>query len=82
MRDQESEGIAFVGLGYVGRSTAVCLASKGFRVHGGDVDEARVRSIGKGVSPIHEAGLERLLRASLRKKTLSLAHDYNDIARS
>lgn len=82
MRDHGSEGVAFVGLGYVGLSTAVCLASEGFRVHGVDVDEAKVRSIAKGVSPIHEEGLERLLRASLKKKTLTLAHDYDGIARS
>jgi UDP-glucose 6-dehydrogenase len=74
--------IAFVGLGYVGLSTAVCLASRGFRVDGVDVDQARVRTIAKGVSPIHEAGLESLLRASIRKKTLSLGYQYKGIDRS
>jgi UDPglucose 6-dehydrogenase len=74
--------VAFIGLGYVGLSTAVCLASQGFSVHGIDVDQARVRTIAKGVSPIHETGLESLLRASIRKKTFSLGYDYRNVARS
>ena len=74
--------VAFVGLGYVGLSTAVCFASKGMMVHGIDVDRAKVESIGRGRSPIHEEGLEGLLRSSIKRKTLSLSHDYGEVAGS
>lgn len=82
MKEKGPASVAIVGLGYVGLSTAVCLASAGIRVHGVDVDEGKVRSIGNGVSPIQEEGLEELLRASLKKKRLSLAQDYGGIAES
>ena len=77
-----SGDVAFIGLGYVGLSTAACFASRGVRVHGVDVDQARVRMLAKGESPIHEEGLEPLLRRSIRKKTLSLSYQYKWVARS
>jgi UDPglucose 6-dehydrogenase/GDP-mannose 6-dehydrogenase len=42
--------------------TAACLAEKGLEVTCVDVDEARVAAIGRGEAPIHERGLEDLLR--------------------
>ena len=51
-----------VGAGYVGLVTAACLAEKGHEVICVDVDGARVDQIRLGSSPIHEAGLEDLLR--------------------
>ena len=71
--------LAFVGLGYVGLSTAVCFASRGFRVLGIDVDEKKVETIAKGTSPIHEDGLEPLLRVSLKKKTLKLTSHFEGL---
>jgi len=82
MSDSTGPRVAFVGLGYVGLSTAVCLAGRGLRVQGIDVDESRVNVIARGTSPIHEEGLESLLRAALRKKTLTLGSDYKNVAQS
>ena len=76
------ESISVVGLGYVGLSTAVCLASRGFDVTGVDIDRHKVAALRRGSSPIREAGLDTLLRRSLKRKTLHLQEDYEGIARS
>ncbi|OLC43610.1 MAG: hypothetical protein AUH74_01925 [Nitrospirae bacterium 13_1_40CM_4_62_6] len=52
--------IAIVGLGYVGLSTAACLASK-FHVTGIDLDPAKVGLIGQAKAPFLETGLQPLL---------------------
>lgn len=54
--------ISIVGAGYVGLVAAVCLAKQGNRITLIDVDEARLRSISSGRSPIYEEGLEAMLR--------------------
>jgi UDP-glucose 6-dehydrogenase len=74
--------VSIVGLGYVGLSTAVCLASRGFDVTGIDIDTSKVAALRKGISTIHEEGLDSLLRRSLRQKTLHLRHDYEGLGRS
>jgi UDPglucose 6-dehydrogenase len=56
-----------IGLGYVGLSLAVCLASRGFRVVGCDVDSEKVERINRGKPPIYEPRLENLLRSSLKR---------------
>jgi UDPglucose 6-dehydrogenase len=82
MRPKAVQHISIVGLGYVGLSTAVCLASRGFAVIGIDVDKNRVKALQNGKSPIHEQGLDPLLRSSLRKKTLTVRSNYEGLARS
>src|SRR5688500_4202835 len=54
--------LSVVGTGYVGLVTGVCLAHKGHDVTCVDIDRAKVESINRGVPPIHEQGLEELLR--------------------
>jgi UDPglucose 6-dehydrogenase len=82
MKRDPGQRVSIVGLGYVGLSTAVCLASKGFVVLGIDVDKNKVNALGKGSSTIHEKGLDPLFRFSLRKKTLSFRSSYDDLTRS
>jgi len=82
MSNPERGAISIVGLGYVGLATAVCLASRGFDVTGIDIDTGKVAALEKGVSTIHEEGLESLLRRSLRRKTLHLRSDYEGLRRS
>jgi UDPglucose 6-dehydrogenase/GDP-mannose 6-dehydrogenase len=54
--------VAIIGAGYVGLVTAACLADKGHRVICVDLDRERVDAIRRAVPPIHEPGLEALLR--------------------
>ncbi|MGH7581553.1 MAG: UDP-glucose/GDP-mannose dehydrogenase family protein, partial [Gemmatimonadales bacterium] len=60
--------VAVVGTGYVGLVSGVCLAEVGHDVVCVDVDAAKVAKILRGESPIHEAGLEPLLRGQLGKR--------------
>ena len=54
--------ISVFGLGYVGAVTAGCLADKGHRILGVDVQQAKVEAFNAGRSPIIEPELSDLLR--------------------
>ena len=53
--------IAVAGTGYVGLVAGVCFAEVGHDVTCVDVDEAKVKLMESGVSPIYEEGLEELI---------------------
>ncbi|MFF3228247.1 UDP-glucose dehydrogenase family protein [Nocardia suismassiliense] len=53
--------VAVVGAGYVGLTTAVCLASLGHRVICADVDPAKVKTLSGGESTIAEPGMCELV---------------------
>jgi len=74
--------VAFVGLGYVGLSTAACFARQGFLVQAIDIDEKRVERIRRGEVPFHENGLPELLHKSLRKGVLNLSSSFETLADS
>src|SRR3954469_9604410 len=60
--------ISVVGTGYVGLVSGVCFAEQGgHSVVCVDIDRAKVDSINRGVPPIHEAGLDELLRKKAGK---------------
>ncbi|MSO44164.1 MAG: UDP-glucose/GDP-mannose dehydrogenase family protein [Thermoleophilia bacterium] len=67
--------IGVIGAGYVGLVTGVCLASLGHRVTLRDIDEAKVRMITAGISPIHEDGLVEMMIANAERlhATLDMA---------
>ncbi|MEI2704769.1 MAG: UDP-glucose/GDP-mannose dehydrogenase family protein [Ilumatobacteraceae bacterium] len=57
--------VGVVGAGYVGLTTAACLASLGHDVVCADIDEARVERLRRGDVPFHEPGLAALLSKAL-----------------
>ena len=57
--------VAVVGAGYVGLTTAACLAHLGHRVTCADIDADRVARLGKGEVPILEEGLPALVAEGL-----------------
>ena len=63
--------IAVIGAGYVGLTTAACFAHLGHKVTCADAVEAKVDSLQRGEIPIHEAGLEELVRAGMSNGNLS-----------
>ncbi len=67
--------VSIFGLGYVGAVTAGCLAGRGHRVVGVDVQEAKVQAFNEGLSPIIEPGLDPLLSAARRNGRLSATTD-------
>ena len=54
--------VAIFGLGYVGCTSAACIASQGHHVVGIDVSEGKVDRINAGESPITEPGIDALIR--------------------
>jgi UDPglucose 6-dehydrogenase len=67
--------IAVVGAGYVGLTTAVCLAHLGHRVTAVDVDEAKVEMLSRGEPTILEDGLAKLLEEGIESGQLSFCSD-------
>lgn len=53
--------VAVAGVGYVGLTTAVCLADIGHTVACVDIDKNKIKSLNDGKSPIYENGLNELL---------------------
>ena len=58
--------LSVFGLGYVGSVTAACLAHKGNRVIGVDVNLVKVETLQAGRSPVLEKGIDELLAESSR----------------
>ncbi|MBQ3089399.1 MAG: UDP-glucose/GDP-mannose dehydrogenase family protein [Oscillospiraceae bacterium] len=72
--------IAIAGTGYVGLVTGVVLAHLGHHVTCVDVDEAKVETMRKGISPIYEPGLEELMAENMSRLTFTTdyASAYRD----
>jgi len=68
--------IAVVGTGYVGLTTAVCLAELGHQVIGVDIDEAKVATLKRGEPTIYEPGLDELMSRTLATGRLAFTGDY------
>jgi len=59
-----TKNISVIGLGKLGAPLAACLASKGHRVIGVDLNPQTVRLVNECRAPVFEPGLEELLRAN------------------
>jgi UDPglucose 6-dehydrogenase len=65
-----SSSLTVIGAGYVGLTTAVCLAHLGHRVCCGELDEEKVARLSRGEPTILEDGLAKLLKEGLESKRL------------
>ena len=68
--------VAVIGTGYVGLTTAVCLADLGHQVTGVDIDESKVASLQKGEPTIFEPGLTELLATTMSSGRLRFTTEY------
>jgi GDP-mannose 6-dehydrogenase len=74
--------IAIYGLGYVGLTGAICLASEGHDLFGVDVSDDKIRRILGGSSPIKEPGLDKMLAEALANGRLRCTTDPVEPIRS
>ncbi len=68
--------ITVAGTGYVGLVTGVALAHIGHNVTCVDIDEEKIKKMRKGISPIYEQDLERLMKED--KDRLNYTTDYKE----
>ncbi|WP_153724697.1 UDP-N-acetyl-D-mannosamine dehydrogenase [Heliorestis convoluta] len=69
------EKVCVVGLGYIGLPTASLLATKGFRVHGVDVNAQAVETINRGEIHIYEPDLDVLVKSAVHSGNLKASMD-------
>jgi len=60
--------ISVIGTGYVGLVSGVCFAEIGHDCTCVDIDSAKVERINRGESPIHENGLETILKRHIGRR--------------
>ena len=73
--------IAVIGTGYVGLTTGACFSRLGHTVVCVDIDEAKIALLRQGEIPIHEPGLEELVRDSVQAGRLSFTTDVEGAVR-
>jgi UDPglucose 6-dehydrogenase len=67
--------VSIIGTGYVGLVTGACLADVGNHVMCLDVDERKIARLRQGDIPIHEPGLDVLVRNNMASGRLSFTTD-------
>ena len=67
--------IAFVGSGYVGLVSGACFAEMGNYVNCVDKDQIKINNLNKGIIPIYEPGLSKLVNENIKKENLKFYKD-------
>ena len=74
--------ISVFGVGYVGAVSSACLASLGHQVVGCDISPEKVAMLARGVSPIVEAEIDRLIADATASGALRATTDVAEAVRA
>ena len=72
----EMQTVSVIGLGKLGAPMVACLADKGYRVIGVDVNAAAIESINQGKACVQEPGLDEMLHRN--RDRIRATADYSD----
>jgi UDPglucose 6-dehydrogenase len=70
--------VSVIGCGYVGLTTAACLANLGHKVIGVETSLKRLTTLQKGQAPFFEKDLNGLVKAGMDKGNLLFTQDLNE----
>ena len=70
--------IIVVGTGYVGLVVAACFSEMGNTVYGVDIENGKIESLKKGIIPIYEPGLEKLVLKNQSKGDLIFTNNLKE----
>ena len=65
--------VCIIGAGYVGLVAACCLANSGHKVTCVETNEAKLKLLNQGLSPIREKGIDQLLKQGLSSGRLTFS---------
>ena len=74
--------LTVIGTGYVGLVGGACLAETGNDVVCVDLNESKIRKLSQGTIPIHEPGLESIVKRNLEEGRLSFTTDVGAAVKS
>src|SRR5207253_10338561 len=70
--------VAVIGAGYVGLTTAACLADLGNQVTVVDVDHEKIARLRRNQVPFYEPGIQELVERNAKARRLAFTTSYAD----